>query len=77
MRPIQTATTTESLDAPTDWNPSMHGECTSLPIARAHGMMFSYWLPSTEEIADIMMGKPVRLGVFGNRHPVVSVDTQL
>lgn len=77
MRPCTTETTTESLGAPADWNDLLMGRCEDLPICRAHGMIFSYWLPDEEELARIVAGHPIRLGVLGERHPVVSIDTQL
>lgn len=63
------------LGAPAGWDEQADGECIDLPITHAHGAMFSYWRPSLRERLAILFGGHVRLGVFGDRHPPVSVDT--
>lgn len=77
MKPVRTATTNVVLGQPKDWDTERDGICEGLPIAHAHGVMFSYWRPSFAELLAILRGKPIRLGVFGAGHPPVSIDTNL
>jgi hypothetical protein len=76
MKPTRNEFTTRELGKPVDWDDEkMGGPCDALPIVDAHGMMFSYWRASWRERIAILCGRPVRLGIVGRSHPVVSVDT--
>lgn len=46
-----------------------------ISIRQVGDTMFSYWRPSFVERLRILFGGHVRLGVFGNAHPPVSIDT--
>lgn len=76
MNPIRTATTNATLGEPRDWDSGQQGTCEGLPIAVTRNTMFSYWRPSIAERIAIAFGRPIRLGVFGNSHPPVSIDTR-
>lgn len=75
MRPTKNNMTNAVLGAPAGWDEQANGKCVGLPISQAHGTMFSYWRPTFAERLRILFGGHVRLGVFGNSHPPVSVDT--
>lgn len=82
MTPVDTLATTTTLKAPPDWPTEKLGPCQELPIAEAHGHMFSYWRPSPEELVALIAGMPVRLGIRGSLrdgrgHPVVSLDVEV
>jgi hypothetical protein len=75
MRPLKPKNMTAVLGAPADWNETEDGTCEGLPIVQSGGVMFSYWRPSFREWLAILIGRPLRLGVFGRGHPPVSLDT--
>lgn len=47
-----------------------------LPVtATADGMViYSFWQPSEQDIANILAGVPIRLGMMGGLHPPVSIE---
>ena len=76
MTPIRAPSATHNLVAPGNWDSDKRGECGDLPATYEDGVFYSYWMPTAEEIAEIMSGTPVRLGIVGSSHPPVSVDVQ-
>lgn len=66
--------------APRDWDEAKSGPCGGLPIKRSEyrgtPTLTSYWRPSEEDIANILAGYCVRLTVFGEGHPPVSLDVE-
>lgn len=75
MRPVHTDLTTTILGAPRDWDAEARGECEGLPIAVADGTMYSYWRLNLREWISVLIGRKIRLGIFGQGHPPVSLDT--
>ncbi len=70
---------TRNLGAPRDWDPAKDGICGGLPIrdephSPGVNRMVSAWLPTPEEIALIVAGAPIYLGVLGIDHPPVSLS---
>jgi len=67
------------IGAPADWDQDRDGPCGALPVVdafdKASGMlvMYSVWRPSPEEIAALLNGGAIRLGVVGFAHPVVNM----
>lgn len=69
---------TRNLGAPRDWDPAKDGICGGLPIrdephSPGVNRMVSAWLPTPEEIALIVAGAPIYLGVLGIEHPPVQL----
>jgi len=75
MKAVRNNLTNTVLGAPDGWDEIADGECVDLPIAQAHGVMFSYWRPTLLDRLRVAFGGHIRLGVFGERHPPVSIDT--
>lgn len=75
MRPVRTKTTHAVLGAPHAWDEASHGVCEGLPVAVGDGVTFSYWNPNLMERMAIVFGGRVRLGIFSQSHPPVSLDT--
>lgn len=73
MMPGEIRFATRALGAPADWDAEKQGECMTLPIRDRDGTMQSAWYPSEEEIAALILGKPVILTIWGSAHPPVSV----
>lgn len=53
-------------------------ECVALPITDAlypdgSRSLFSFWMPTSQELALLAAGAPVRLEIRGAIHPMVSV----
>lgn len=79
MKPINTKATTVVLGAPEDWNAEIDGPCHGLPIVRTEDeplLQYSYWCAGLRERLAILLGRPIRLCVFGISHPPVHLDTK-
>lgn len=77
MRAVNTYLTTATLGAPSDWDGSYLGDCEGLPVCVVGDNNFSYWKPTLKDKLNILMGRNVRLCVFGAGHPPVSLDTEI
>lgn len=68
---------TRKLGAPRDWNEKAHGPCGTLPIrdelTAAGWGMTSAWLPTPEELEQLVAGAPIYLTVIGEVHPPVAM----
>lgn len=69
---------TRYLGKPPDWDDSKGVHCGSLAIldmeaANGDNVMVSAWLPTPDEVARIVAGKPVHLHVWGIGHPPVAL----
>lgn len=77
MKFHQHKTTNAWLGKPADMSAA---ECDGLPITRVRfqnlTMCYSYWRPSDEELAAIVAGKSIRLGVAGVTQPPVHVGVE-
>lgn len=73
MKPIRKPGMT-ILGAPTPWDEATHGPCEGLPVASAHGYLFSYWSLNWRERLRILVGHPVRLCVASTGHPPVELS---
>lgn len=60
---------------PPDWNSSEHGvECISLPvIVDEYGIHYSWWRFTWRQRLMVLLGRPLRLAVFGHQ-PAVAVE---
>jgi hypothetical protein len=76
MTPGEIPFATRALGAPAGWDGHRHGDCQVLPIRDRDGYMQSAWYPTEEEIALLVLGKPVVLTVWGTSHPPVSVNVE-
>jgi hypothetical protein len=79
VKPIHTKDTTVVLGAPANWSAEINGPCGGLPIARPQDDQFhqySHWRANWRERLAILLGRPVRLCVFGISHPPVHLDTK-
>lgn len=69
---------TRVLGAPLDWDVTKYGPCGSLPIRdekTAQGsLMWSAWFLAEDEIAALVAGAPLYLGVVGDIHPPVCMN---
>jgi len=45
-----------------------------MPATVVEDAIYSFWQPSEQDIANILAGVPVRLGVLGKTHPIVSLE---
>jgi hypothetical protein len=75
MALLKTQHTNMVLGAPKDWDEERDGTCVGLPIHidLERGVMYSFWQPSEQDIANILAGVPIRLSVFGSGHPPVAI----
>lgn len=68
------ANATRELGKPADWNEQTDAHCQTLPIrdVEIEGIRFmlSAHEPTPEEIAAILAGQPIILGIQGMTHPV-------
>lgn len=76
MTPGEIQFATRALGAPDDWDSAKNGECAVLLIRDREGTMQSAWYPSKEEIAALVLGKPVILTVWGRAHPPVALEVE-
>lgn len=66
----------EPLGVPRDWDTELDGEVGTIFVANAvdtlSGMnvMYSVYKPSADEIAALLNGGAIRLGIMGRSHPV-------
>lgn len=67
------------LGAPKDWDQVLDGSCGVLPVLDSvdeqsgFNFMYSVWRPEPAELAALMQGGAVRLGIMGQSHPVVNM----
>lgn len=70
------------LGKPVNWDETKQGACAPLPIQdwvepnTRQRFMISYWKPSADELAELVAGKAIILGVHGITHPVVFVGVE-
>lgn len=67
-----------NLGAPAGWDPERDGVCGGLPVriehVEGHTVLRSAWFPTPAEIAAIVCGAPVLLGIVDSAgHPVVQL----
>lgn len=79
MNPLRTQHTNIELGAPKNWNEEQHGECNSLPCVRVMQpdgthTYTSFWTPTPDELADLVVGGTVKLTLFSFTHPPVAVE---
>lgn len=76
MNIVDTVFTTHQLGKPAGWDDDAQGTCETLPAAFVNdlGAYASFWMPSAEDLAKLNAGQPIQLLVYGNAHPVVSVN---
>jgi hypothetical protein len=73
--------TTGVLGRPQDWDDALHGPCVGLPVCReqySDGMVIhlSWHKLDWKDRIKALFGVPVRLGIVGNQHPVISLEFQ-
>lgn len=77
MIPTPHPRVTRRFGPPVDWDPEVHGQCATLEIAdiidEGRPSMESLWQPSPDELAALLVGRPLRLRIQGTTHPVVSI----
>lgn len=50
-------------------------EIGDLPVTVMEGKLFSFWQPSETDIANILAGVPIRLGILAKGgHPPISIE---
>lgn len=68
---------TRDLGKPADWNEEEHGPCGSLPvrdeIISGNHVMVSEWIPTEDELTQLMAGASINLYVYGTIHPPVAI----
>lgn len=69
---------TRVLGAPKNWDETSKEKCYGLPIldCLVEGIpcMVSAWKPSPEELKMLIAGESIKLWIYGNSHPVVSIS---
>lgn len=67
---------TVTLGQPKDWDESK-GKCYGLPVLVGESeigrVMISAWFPTPDELAQLIAGESIKLWIYGNTHPVVSL----
>jgi hypothetical protein len=53
---------------------SPNGTCSDLSVRLRDGTFNSVWYPTKEEIELMRVGQPVKLTIWGDRHPPVSLN---
>jgi hypothetical protein len=67
------------LGAPNGWDQQLDGDCVTLPVVDAvdelsgFNFIYSLWRPTPDELAALVEGGAIRLGIMGNTHPVVNM----
>jgi len=67
--------------APKGWDAELDGPVIGLPVLRdvdtQSGLpfMYSVWRPDADELALLMAGGAIRLGISGHTHPIVNLCT--
>lgn len=79
MNPVDIKRRTRAIGAPANWNPSIHGSCGVLPVRderdekTGSNVMVSLFKPAPEELQHLNNGGVIKLRIYGDVHPVVSV----
>lgn len=79
MRSLRMKQPSMRVGAPLDWNEERDGPCGALDVQVFNDplpCMMSAWRPNKEELALLNAGKPLLFFVYGNVHPVVSLEVQ-
>lgn len=68
--------------APKGWDESKAGPCGALSVqdkkSGPYAVMESAWMPTPQEAVALSLGiHQIRLGIFGNQHPVVYMGTAM
>jgi len=67
---------TRSIGKPADWINELDGNCGTIHVVDhfdehlGHNIMYSVYKPTPEDIAAIVAGGGIRLGIHGTSHPV-------
>lgn len=67
------------LGAPKGWDQTLDGRVEGLPVLpdidpqSGLPVLYSVWRPDADELAMLMAGGAVRLGVLGGGHPIVNM----
>jgi hypothetical protein len=79
VRPVDIENETLKIGKPENWDEAAKGEhCGALSVQVCRGagnmtMMLSKWQPEPEDLECLNNGGAVYLGVYGTKHPVVTV----
>ena len=80
MTPAKITGETRSIGKPANWNEATMGECGALSVRdeidRGFNTMNSVWRPSADELRMLQNGAGVRLTIWGDVHPVVSMSVE-
>lgn len=81
MNPTKISGANLALTAPSSWDAEKLGvECETLHVRRSVVVgapcLQSAWLPTPEEIAAIVAGRPITLTVWSFEHPPVSLHIE-
>ena len=66
----------EPVGKPKDWIPELDGECGTIFVVRhfdehlGYNIQYSVYKPTEADIAAIVAGGGIRLGIHGDGHPV-------
>jgi hypothetical protein len=77
VKPVTIEEETLKIGAPPNWDHEK-GECGALSVHVCTGvddlpMMLSKWKPDPEDLECLNNGGSIYLGVYGTRHPVITV----
>lgn len=70
-----------ALTAPRDWSQELDGECGVLSVIdhidtqSGQNFMYSFYRPTSDDIAAFLAGGVIRLGIMGTGHPVINLST--
>jgi hypothetical protein len=75
MQAVENKLTNGSVGKPVLWGEQL-GPCIGLPVCIVidPAQFYSWWKLSLRERIAVLLGKPIRLCIAGNRHPAVSLD---
>lgn len=73
FKPVNTAFTNITLKAPRKWDAEKDGECMGLPVYFNGAQYYSWWAVDWKSRIKILFGKPIRLVIFTQCHPPVSI----
>ncbi len=74
FKPIKNKRTTHVLGAPADWDEEENGQCIGLPVCFDGEVFISWWEIDWKSRIKILFGKQIKLEVFSQSHPPVSID---
>lgn len=70
MIPVRIEGATHVYASPADFDEGAHGKCGNLHVLKQDGIFYSAWEPTPTELAALLHGGKVIVGVYGLQPPI-------